>query len=195
MRSAVLGFLGGALWLQSQAALPGATILLACIVASAVCTMLLRGPARPLASACLLGYCWAAVIAHLAFAHSLPIADEGRDLAIVGTVASLPHRFDGGVRFHFRVENSETGNASVPPRVALSWYGNQGADPGAIQPRRTLAPSGAPATPAWQRRSAGLRLRGLAAGAGRARNRLCATRVARPQTVALAFRQRHTLRN
>lgn len=134
MRCAVLGFLGGASWLQTQAALPGATVLLACLAASAVCAMLLRGLARPLASACLLGYCWAAALAHLALAHGLPKADEGRDLAIVGTVASLPHRFDGGVRFHFRVEKTETDQATVPPRIALSWYGGQGADPGAIQP-------------------------------------------------------------
>jgi competence protein ComEC len=134
MRGAIIAFLGGAAWLQTRPSLPDAAslaVVVACCLASA---LLPRGAARACLIGGLLGYGWAAAIAHLALAHALPKKDEGRDLAIIGTIASLPHRFDGGVRFHFRVESVETSGATVPPRVALSWYGNQSADEGAIRP-------------------------------------------------------------
>jgi len=53
-------------------------------------------------------------------APQLALADEGRDITVTGTIASLPYRFEQGVRFNFAVEHA--GDASVPPLVALSWY-------------------------------------------------------------------------
>ncbi|WP_306393662.1 DNA internalization-related competence protein ComEC/Rec2 [Telluria beijingensis] len=134
MRSAILAFAAGAAWLQLQAALPSATALLACTAATITACLLLRGLARTIATGLLLGVCWSAAIAHLALRDALPHKDEGRDIAVTGTIASLPHRFDGGVRFHFDVERTDTRDATVPSRIVLSWYGATAADPAFIHP-------------------------------------------------------------
>ncbi|WP_296945703.1 DNA internalization-related competence protein ComEC/Rec2 [uncultured Massilia sp.] len=142
MRTAILGFVAGAFWLQHAATLPPAWLLalalpwcVAMALAGRGAARLRHGDARGLvrvASAALaglaLGYAWAAILAHAALAPQLDRKDEGRDLDVVGTVASLPYRFDGGVRFHFAVETSLAADARVPPLVALSWYaGRDGA--------------------------------------------------------------------
>ena len=67
-----------------------------------------------------LGFYWAAWLAQLALAPQLALADEGRDITVVGTVASLPYQFQQGVRFNFAVESAA--GAVVPPLIALSWY-------------------------------------------------------------------------
>ena len=57
--------------------------------------------------------------------HGLNPALEGRDLAVVGVVAAMPQRGEGGVRFRLNVESAALDGApvSVPPRVLLGWYG------------------------------------------------------------------------
>jgi competence protein ComEC len=83
---------------------------------------------KAIAAACagtLLGYTWAAILAHHVLAHELSAADEGRDLTIVGIVDSLPYRFEQGLRFNLQVEQTETQGATVPPRIALSWYADR----------------------------------------------------------------------
>ena len=127
MRSAILGFTAGVLALQSSAALPSAAIMLACAACALLCIALARrwhGAAAAGAAAAagvLLGYTWAALLAHQALGHALSAADEGRDLTVVGVVDSLPYRFEQGLRFNLLVERTLTAGASVPPRVALSW--------------------------------------------------------------------------
>ncbi len=91
---------------------------------------MLQRRASLLLAAMLLGASWASICAHLALDDALPREQEGVDVAIVGTVDSLPHTFEGGTRFHFRVERVLTPAATVPGRVALSWYGRNEA-PGA----------------------------------------------------------------
>ncbi len=132
MRSAILAFAAGAAVLQLQPALPPAGILLACAATSIAACLLLRGLPRALTTGVLLGFCWAAFIAHLALSDALPHADEGRDITVTGAIASLPHRFDGGVRFHFDVAHTETRGATVPPKIVLSWYGATASDPAFI---------------------------------------------------------------
>ncbi|MGO4377770.1 DNA internalization-related competence protein ComEC/Rec2 [Pseudoduganella sp. RAF19] len=83
----------------------------------AVLAVLASGLADALAGAAL-GFLWAAWLAHCALAPELARADEGRDFDVVGTVDSLPFRFQGGVRFNFAVE----GTSAAPPLIALSWY-------------------------------------------------------------------------
>jgi competence protein ComEC len=128
MRSAILGFTAGVLALQSCATLPSATVMLACAAGALTCIALAQrseAAIRACAAACaglLLGYTWAALLAHHALAHELPSADEGRDITVIGIVDSLPYRFDQGLRFNLLVERAETPGASVPPRIALSWY-------------------------------------------------------------------------
>ena len=134
MRSAILAFAAGAAVLQLQSALPPAGIMLACAATAIAACLLLRGLPRALTTGLLLGFCWAAFIAHLTLADALPHADEGRDITVTGTIASLPHRFDGGVRFHFDVAHTETRGAAVPPKTVLSWYGATASDPAFIHP-------------------------------------------------------------
>ena len=84
--------------------------------------------------ALVLGFCWAALLAHLALAPALAPADEGRDLTLVGTVDSLPYAFAQGVRFNFAVEQVVGDAALVPPRVALAWYASVADKPANVQP-------------------------------------------------------------
>lgn len=60
-----------------------------------------------------LGFYWAAWLAQAAMAPQLALADEGQDIVVTGTVASLPYRFEQGVRFNFAVEKAV--GAKVPP--------------------------------------------------------------------------------
>jgi competence protein ComEC len=60
------------------------------------------------------------------FASSaLDPALEGRDLAVVGIVASLPQRTEAGTRFRLRVESarSQGREVPIPPQLLLGWYG------------------------------------------------------------------------
>ncbi|MDN4060952.1 DNA internalization-related competence protein ComEC/Rec2 [Massilia sp. YIM B02769] len=126
MRCAILGFVAGAAFLQTRAALPDPWHLLACALAAFVLLLVLRGSLRPACAACagsLLGFCWAAMLAHAALAHELGKRDEGRDLDVIGTIANLPHDFGEGVRFQFDVDTVLDTTARVPPKIALSWYG------------------------------------------------------------------------
>jgi len=126
MRGVILGFAAGAAWLQTCATLPGAASG-AGLAAVALLVCGLRGRWRGPVAGALTGFCWAAWIASLALAHSLPRADDGRDITVVGTIDSLPYRFDQGVRFNFAVEKG----APAPPRISLAWYSNRPPD---VQP-------------------------------------------------------------
>lgn len=73
----------------------------------------------------LLGFVWAAAFAQHYLSQELPKDWEGRDITLVGTIDSLPFRFDQGVRFNFSVEHAGSPEGRVPPvprRIALSWY-------------------------------------------------------------------------
>ncbi|MGH8853097.1 MAG: DNA internalization-related competence protein ComEC/Rec2 [Telluria sp.] len=132
MRCAILAFLAGVCWLQSRADLPTpTTTAIAAAIALALCA--LRRQVAILLGYALLGAAWASLVANLALADALPRELEGKDVAIVGTVDSLPHEFDGGVRFNVRVEQVLTQGAAVPRRIAISWYGQQPA-PGLSSP-------------------------------------------------------------
>src|SRR5476649_2196312 len=128
MPTFILGFAAGAFWLQTQAALPahaGTTLAVACLVCLVFSFFLRHQHALlRLLSGCaggiLLGFFWAAWLAQLALASQLALADEGRDITVTGTIASLPYRFEQGVRFNFAVERAV--GAQVPPLIALSWY-------------------------------------------------------------------------
>lgn len=134
MRGAILAFVAGAFWIQLQPTLPSTPALLACGALAAALAPFMRKAPGALAAGLLLGVCWAGLAAQLALRHALPHADEGRDIAVRGVVASLPHRFDGGVRFQLDVEHVETASATVPPRIVVSWYGEQADDPGFLHP-------------------------------------------------------------
>lgn len=132
MRSAILGFTAGILALQCSASLPSMAGMLACAAGALACIALALRLAQPWPRAgagtiagLLLGYTWAALLAHHALASELAAQDEGRDLTVVGIVDSLPYRFEQGQRFNLLVERSETPGSTVPPRIALSWYADR----------------------------------------------------------------------
>ena len=126
MRLFLLAFAFGAARLQTQASLPPYPALALLLVASLAGALLWRCRGKlvragaGLACGAALGFFWAAWLAQLALAPQLALADEGRDITIIGTVASLPYQFQQGVRFNFAVESAA--GAVVPPLIALSWY-------------------------------------------------------------------------
>ncbi len=123
MRCAILGFVAGAAYLQTRPALPDPWHLLACSLAALVLLLALRGAIRAAVAGSLLGFCWAAILAHAVLSQELAKADEGRDIAVIGTIARLPHDFGEGVRFRFEVEQVVDDTAQLPQTLALSWYG------------------------------------------------------------------------
>jgi len=143
MRCVILGFVAGAACLQTRAALPGHPVLALCVtVVVCIVSMLARRRVQPRVRFCLalmsgaaLGFFWAAALAQAALAPQLAPAAEGRDLSVIGTVASLPYHFSDGVRFNFFVEKVLGADIEVPKLVALAWYGgSKGAAVGAVQP-------------------------------------------------------------
>ncbi|MEW6690461.1 MAG: ComEC/Rec2 family competence protein, partial [Pseudomonadota bacterium] len=75
-----------------------------------------------------LGFCWALGLAHLRLADRLAPELEGRDLEIVGIVASLPAADERSVRFELEPEAAAV---PLPRRILLAWYRSPEADDGA----------------------------------------------------------------
>lgn len=77
-----------------------------------------------LCAGCALAFGLTGVRAVVYQSQGLPPALEGRDLAVVGRVASLPQTGPGGERFEFVVEQATLDGAAVrlPPRLLLGWY-------------------------------------------------------------------------
>jgi competence protein ComEC len=131
MRCVILAFTAGVLALQSSASLPNPAVMCACAAAAIACILLTRRHTdlvKASAASCagiLLGYTWAALLAHQTLSKELTATDEGRDLSVIGIVDSLPSRFEQGLRFNLLVERTETPGTTVPPRIALSWYADR----------------------------------------------------------------------
>lgn len=140
MRSAILGFAAGIAFLQMQARLlpfEGHMALLAAAVLLLTVCWRLRGAGASgggrtvlrivlfnIAGLCA-GFAWGGLLAQSRLDDALPAAWEGRDIVVVGTIDSLPYRFERGVRFNFKVERVGPQNGGTPPvpqRLALSWY-------------------------------------------------------------------------
>lgn len=127
-----IAFFGLGVWLlQQQPELPplsAALLLAAALPAVLACarndTTLLVIRRVLLALLCAaLGYYWAAAIAHNRMADALAPEWEGRDVQVVGVVASLPQKDARSVRFHFDVERVLTAGARIPQRVSIGWWG------------------------------------------------------------------------
>lgn len=139
MRLAVLvAFVFGVCVLQWQTALPSLTTI--AIVASITPLLLVlpisasQLPAAKLAAliaVALLGFVYAASLATLRMSDELTFDDEGRDIAVIGVIASLPAKLERGVRFEFDVDHTVTPQVHAPRRVLLGWYsGNVAVQPG-----------------------------------------------------------------
>ncbi len=151
MRGLLLGFASGVGLLQTRAVLPGAMqaalLLLALMLAAVLARRIQRAWARVMARiACgaIVGFLWAALLATQYLAEELPVALEGKELVVSGVVANLPYRFEHGLRFQFEVEQAAGPDgeaASLPPRIALSWYDD---------PRAKLSPPALRPGERWQ---------------------------------------------
>src|SRR5215213_356060 len=118
MTLAAIAFACGAALLQWQAALPGwgwGWVLPPLMVLSFSKPKFF--PALALAA----GFLWAAAFAHVRMDDWLPPQLEGRDVAVVGVVSSLPARMERGVRFELEVESAPNGE-KLPGKILLSWY-------------------------------------------------------------------------
>jgi len=123
MRRAILAFAAGVLVLQECPELPApeelGLLVLAGIGAAAWPATGVKRTLGHVLAGLLLGFAWAGLLAQHRLADALPEASEGRDIEIVGVVATLPQRAEHGIRFAFDVERSAE---PVPSRISLAWY-------------------------------------------------------------------------
>ncbi|MDR1853542.1 MAG: DNA internalization-related competence protein ComEC/Rec2 [Azoarcus sp.] len=117
-------------WLPALAALAALVVSASRLRRARTTREVAKWRALALAAALLMGYGYAAWRAEARMNDALDPALEGRDLSLVGTVASLPDDNGDGVRFVFAVESVDgegdvaqgQASSSVPRRVSLSWY-------------------------------------------------------------------------
>lgn len=125
MRSAILAFVFGVWLLQQQATLPS-PYLWGALFLIGVPVFLCRYPVflrfSVIAVSVLAGFLWAAGLAQMRLGDALPAEWEGKDIQVVGVVASLPQLQERGERFLFDVEHVETEGAVVPSRLSIARY-------------------------------------------------------------------------
>ena len=125
MRLNILAFAAGTILLQTQPELPVAGAWGMAALALALPAARRPHPGLRLLAivACLAaGFGWAAWRAEARLADVLPPQWEGRDVEVVGVVATLPQGFSQGNRFEFDVERVVTAGVVVPGHVMVSWY-------------------------------------------------------------------------
>src|SRR5690348_5151972 len=129
MRLFALAFVLGALVLQNQRSLPESRIALAAVAAGLACALVPRERAAAralfvLACGALAGFAYAGWRAELRLAESLPLAWEGRDVAVTGIVAALPQPSEAGTRFLFEADRWGDGPVpeGFPSTLALAWF-------------------------------------------------------------------------
>lgn len=127
----ILAFAAGVWLLQQQTALPDLVWAGLLLPLSLMLYGLRRAaswPAKRLRQLCgktlwlAAGFFWAAFLAQLRLADTLPETWEGRDIQISGVIATLPVASERGPRFEFDVEQVITPGAKVPAHIQLSWF-------------------------------------------------------------------------
>ena len=146
-----------------------------------------RKPLRPavmmllaIAATLAAGFGYAAWRAHNRLAEELPRAWEGEDIEILGVVDDLPAASAQGTRFAFAVERVRTPRAVVPSSLSLAWFAPlRPAFPDeevpVVHAGERWVPDGAVEASAWHGQPRRLRSRSVAAAAGIACDRLCAS--------------------
>jgi competence protein ComEC len=120
MTVVILSFACGVLFLQLQPELPGTAWLglSACLLVFFSRKRFLHIPA-----AFAIGFCWALGTAQCRLADRLAPELEGRDIELVGAVASLPAAGERSLRFEFEPESVlAPAGAKLPGKILLSWY-------------------------------------------------------------------------
>jgi competence protein ComEC len=131
MRLNIVCFAVGVWLLQQQAQLPDLryawllTLIVPAVALAYARARALRaiGRAGVALLALVAGFMWAANAAHVRLSDALPNDWEGRDIELIGVVASLPQADERSVRFEFDMERVLTPGARVPSRIVLSWWG------------------------------------------------------------------------
>jgi competence protein ComEC len=127
-----LAFVAGALGLQHLPYLPApywAAVLLPLLLVSLLRRDHFLGRIHLVLFVFGAGFFWAALHAHIRLADELPHQWEGRDLQLIGVVATMPQQQERGERFEFDVEQVLTAGSQVPNHISLTWYAEQSADP------------------------------------------------------------------
>lgn len=142
MRATILGFVLGVVYLQQQASLFELQLLIYSAIFGALALLMAwrwrpaRYPQRHssyywahrlwvVSLSAVLGFVWASLFATYYLSEQLPKEWEGRDITVVGVVSSLPHHFQQGVRFNFKIEKTlpdPSLAAKLPQKIALAWY-------------------------------------------------------------------------
>src|SRR5918996_461553 len=136
MTLAALAFAAGAAALQLQAQLPA----LAWLALLPICLAAIYFRPRLAApSALVIGFLWAAAMAHLRMVDWLAPQLEGRDLEVVGVVSSLPAIGERAVRFEFEIE-SAAGAQRLPRKILLSWHRSPWTEEGAAVASQSVHP-------------------------------------------------------
>ena len=117
MTLAALAFAAGAALLQQQAALPASAWVW--VLPFLIPFLWLKRLVVPLCFVA--GFLWALGWAHWRMADRLAPELEGRDIAVVGVVASLPAVGERSVRFEFDVE-AAPGGETLPRKLLVAWY-------------------------------------------------------------------------
>ena len=120
MTLVLLSFASGVLFLQVQPELPaiGWFALFPVFLA-----LSFRKKIFCLAAAFAAGFCWTLAMAHLKLADRLAPELEGRDIEVVGVIASLPALGERSLRFDFELETVlQPPAARLPQKILLSWY-------------------------------------------------------------------------
>ncbi|GMQ97243.1 MAG: DNA internalization-related competence protein ComEC/Rec2 [Gammaproteobacteria bacterium] len=71
------------------------------------------------------GFSWALLFAHINQPISLPEQWEGKDVVVIGHVATIPEQYQRATRFEFQVDAALFGRRiePFPARLRVSWYG------------------------------------------------------------------------
>lgn len=136
MRLAIVAFVFGVACLQQQATLWPMKILVVFFLFALIVLLLAKKFWSSSAASWLrqlffigifflVGFVWAGLFASWYLTEFLDPELEGRDITLIGTIDSLPHRFPEGVRFNFSLEKTLPDKdllARLPKKISLSWY-------------------------------------------------------------------------
>jgi competence protein ComEC len=108
--------------------LPGLEIIFAAMVCSIpVCISLWNAPKFRLLFSLLMGISLGLISAHLVVKNSLPVAFDGEDIVLTGTIVGLVDSNAKRSRFSFHVDSArpvaDSSHEIALKKILISWYG------------------------------------------------------------------------